>query len=207
MSENNSQLLIFTKSPILGQVKTRLQPAYTPEQSLKLHEYLVLKTLSLSRQLNNIDTELCCSPNRNTSFFLQCENEYPVSLGNQQGEDLGERMAFSFSVALQKYNKVVVIGTDCPSIDQDYLEKAFLALDDNDAVIGPAFDGGYVLLGLRIFSPDLFSEIDWGSNQVFQQTRKKLDNLGWSYHELAIMHDLDRPEDVNRYHDLLTDII
>jgi len=115
-------------------------------------------------------------------------------------------MAFSFSVALQTHEKVVVIGTDCPDIDKHYITQAFYALDENDAVIGPAVDGGYVLLGLRKFSPDLFSDISWGSDKVFSQTQKVLNNLSWSYKELDIMHDLDRPEDLLRYKDLLNEI-
>ena len=81
------------------------------------------------------------------------------------------------------------------------------ALDVHDVVIGPAADGGYVLLGLSKFSPELFRDISWGSEQVLTQTQKKLDNLDWSYHELAIMHDIDRPEDVQRHKDLLDTII
>ena len=207
MTKKSNKLVIFTKSPVLGEVKTRLQPVYSVEQSLQLHKYLTLKTLSLTETLTGFDIELCCTPNRNTSYFLECENKYPVTLGDQQGSDLGERMAFSVSVALQTYNKVIVIGTDCPSIDQGYIEQAIQALDENDAVIGPAADGGYVLLGLRAFSLELFKDITWGSDQVLNQTKIKLDNLDWSYHELAIMHDIDRPEDVQRHQDLLDTVI
>ena len=202
-----NKLLIFTKSPVLGEVKTRLQPDYSPEESLKIHKKLLLNTLELSKKIEGIDVELCCTPDRNSSFFLNCENDFPIQLSNQEGADLGERMAFSLSVSLQTYEKVVVIGTDCPDIDEDYLQQAFDALSDVDTVIGPAEDGGYVLLGLKQFSPALFSGIHWGSDAVFKQTQKVLSDLSWSYHELGIMHDLDRPEDLHRYKDLLTEII
>ena len=206
MNKSLNKLLIFTKSPVLGEVKTRLQPDYSTEQSLKIHKILTLNTLELSKCLIELDVELCCTPDRNTLFFLDCENNFSVTLNNQQGVDLGERMAFSFSVALQTYEKVVVIGTDCPDIDKDYITQAFDALNDNDAVIGPASDGGYVLLGLRKFSLDLFTNISWSSDQVFSQTKKVLNDLSWSYAELGIMHDLDRPEDLLRYEDLLNEI-
>ena len=151
MNIKPNKLLVFTKSPVLGEVKTRLQPEYSPAQSLSLHKIMMLNTLALAEKLNDFDTELCCTPNRNTMFFLDCENRFPVTLSDQLGDDLGERMAFSLSVALQTYDKVIIIGTDCPEIDEDYINQAIQALDDVDAVIGPAADGGYVLLGLRSF--------------------------------------------------------
>ena len=198
-----NKLLIFTKSPVLGEVKTRLQPEYSQEQSLLVHKNLLLNTLDRTKSIKGIDIELCCTPDRTTMFFLDCENKFPIALSNQYGADLGERMAFSFSVALQTYEKVVVIGTDCPDISEDYIAQAFLALDDNDATIGPAVDGGYVLLGLRKFSPEIFQDVSWGSGTVFVQTENALNELSWSYTELGIMHDVDHAEDLQRYPELL----
>ena len=206
MAKSLNKLLIFTKSPVLGEVKTRLQPDYSAEQSLIIHKRLMLNTLELTKDLTCFDIELCCTPDRNTLFFLGCENNFPITLNNQQGADLGERMAFSFSVALQTYEKVVVIGTDCPDIDKDYITQAFDALNEYDAVIGPAADGGYVLLGLRKFSLELFTNISWSSDKVFSQTQKVLNDLSWEYKELGIMHDLDRPEDLLRHKNLLNEI-
>ena len=206
MKKKSNKLLVFTKSPVLGEVKTRLQPEFSQEQSLKLHKHMMLNTLSVSEKLTNIDVELCCSPNRNTLFFLDCENRYPISLSDQLGDDLGERMAFSFSVALQTFDKVVIIGTDCPAINGDYIEQAINALDDVDVVIGPAEDGGYVLMGLRKFSVKLFSDFAWGSDTVLAQTKQVINELSWSSKELGIMHDVDRPEDLHRYQDLLNEI-
>lgn len=203
MKKNVHKLLIFTKSPILGTVKTRLQPDYSVEQSLNIHTALLEKTLGLTNNLKNIDIELCCTPSRNTLFFLNCENNYPIELTNQSGADLGERMALSMSVALQTYEKVIIIGTDCPDIDETYINDAFSALDYVDAVIGPAVDGGYVLLGLRKFSIEIFKNISWGSDTVYIQTENNLESLDWSYKELPIMHDIDRPEDLHRHPDLL----
>ncbi len=206
MPKRQNKLLIFTKSPVLGEVKTRLQPEYSPQQSLEIHKKLLLNTLALTPDLKNIDIELCCAPDRNTLFFLECENNFPISLNNQLGDNLGERMAYSLSVALQTHDKVVIIGTDCPELDKDYITQAFNSLNDVDAVIGPAEDGGYVLLGLQKFSIELFSNINWGTDSVLAQTRLVLNDLSYSYQELGIMHDLDRPQDVARYHYLLNDV-
>lgn len=206
MSKYLNKLLIFTKSPVLGEVKTRLQPEYSQEQSLELHKKLLLNTLSLTKKLKGLDVELCCTPNRNSLFFLDCENNFPVMLSNQEGVDLGERMAFAFSVALQRHEKVIIIGTDCPAINENYIQQAVQALDDADAVIGPAADGGYVLLGLTKFSAELFRDISWGTDKVLAATRNALNELAWSYKELGIMHDIDRAEDLLRYKDLLNEM-
>ena len=207
MPKKENKLLIFTKSPILGEVKTRLQPEYSPEQSLAIHKTLLLKTLALTNELDNIDIELCCAPDRNTLFFLECENSYPITLTNQQGVNLGERMAYSLSVALQTHQKVVIIGTDCPELNKDYITQAFNHLNDVDTVIGPAEDGGYVLLGLQRFAIELCNDFQWGSDAVLAQTRQVLNELSFSYEELGIMHDLDRPEDLARYKNLFNEII
>jgi hypothetical protein len=203
MPRKLNKLIIFTKSPVLGEVKTRLQPDYSPEQSLFVHKKLISHTLELTKSLKNIDVELCCAPDRNTSYFLSCENNYPITLNNQQGDDLGERMAFSMSVSLQTYEKVVVIGTDCPDINEDYINQAFAALNSNDVVIGPAMDGGYVLLGLKKFSIEIFNNISWSTDKVLSQTKKNLKNLSLEYNELDVMHDLDRPEDLRKYKEFL----
>lgn len=193
-----NKLLIFTKSPVLGEVKTRLQPDYTLEQSLHVHKKLIFNTLALTNEADDIDIELCCTPDRNTSFFLECENNFPIVLSNQEGTDLGEKMAFSLSVALQTCEKVVIIGTDCPEINIDYINQAFEALNSNNAVIGPAVDGGYVLLGLNQFNITLFKNITWSSKHVLSQTKQALKKLSWSYKELGIMRDLDRPADLEK---------
>lgn len=203
MPKKLNKLLIFTKSPVLGEVKTRLQPDYSPEQSLLVHKKLISHTLEMTKSLKNMDIELCCAPDRNTSFFLECENNYPITLNNQQGDDLGERMAFSLSVSLQTYEKVVVIGTDCPDIDEQYINQAFEALNSTDVVIGPAKDGGYVLLGLKKFSIDIFNNIPWSTDKVLSKTKQILKNLSWDYKELDEMQDLDRPEDLQKYEKFL----
>lgn len=203
MSKKPSKLIVFTKAPVLGEVKTRLQPEYTPEQSLKLHTKLVLNTLDMVSNINDIDAELCCTPNRNNLFFLECENKYKLTLNDQLGDELGERMAFSLSLALQTYDKVIVIGTDCPELNEEYIEDAFKKLDNTDVVIGPAADGGYVLLGLRKFAIELFTDIEWGTSSVLQLTREALEKLGWQWHELETKHDIDRPEDLHRFENLL----
>ena len=113
-------------------------------------------------------------------------------------------MKNALAEALTDYSEVVVIGTDCPEITPEYLNKAFSKLENGvDAVIGPAMDGGYVLLGLRRFSPLLFENVHWGTEQVLSETRKILELQGWQWDELNSLRDIDTPEDLTYFPEIL----
>lgn len=112
------------------------------------------------------------------------------------------RMQGALTDALRRAPAAVLIGSDCPGYSAAYLCSAFTALATHDAVLGPAHDGGYVLIGLRRIDPSLFAAIPWGTGDVLAHTRTRLAALGWHWHELATQHDIDRPEDLLHYPDL-----
>lgn len=94
----------------------------------------------------------------------------------------------------------ILVGTDCPLLDRSVVLQACAALEQgHEAVVGPAEDGGYVLLGLRRISPRLFTGIEWGGDRVLARTRETLEALGWCRRELDTLWDLDRPDDLRRY--------
>jgi rSAM/selenodomain-associated transferase 1 len=105
-------------------------------------------------------------------------------------------MAAALARALQRTDRAVLIGSDCPGYHSGYLKAALGALTDHDAVLGPAADGGYVLIGLSRYAPQLFAKMPWGTGKVLAQTRAALERLGWSWAELPTLTDLDRPEDL-----------
>jgi hypothetical protein len=108
-------------------------------------------------------------------------------------------MAFAFRKALQKVSSTLLIGTDSPSLNPDDIKEAANTLAQSvDAVITPAVDGGYLLIGLRHLIPDLFSKIPWGTNSVMEETRLRLRRLKWRWRELPQRWDVDRPEDLER---------
>jgi rSAM/selenodomain-associated transferase 1 len=122
------------------------------------------------------------------------------SLINQVGEDLGQRMSYAVTTGLNEYRYVILIGADCPNMSTDYLKQAVIALSNGaDAVLGPAEDGGYVLIGLRRTIPCLFDGLPWGTDKVLEMTRDCLRRVGWSWKELPVLWDLDRPEDLSRF--------
>jgi rSAM/selenodomain-associated transferase 1 len=115
-----------------------------------------------------------------------------------QGEgDLGDRMVRSLLNGFEKNAaQVIIIGTDCPDANSQILAQAFAQLQTFDLVLGPALDGGYYLIGLRRFIPELFLNIHWGTSQVFQQTVDVAKKLNISYVCLPALSDIDRPEDL-----------
>jgi len=204
MPFSSSKLIIFAKAPIAGAVKTRLQPQYSAQAAARLQEYFILKTIEMASNLKNIDIELSCAPDDSHLIFQKCVNQYGIISKPQQGNDLGERMKNALAEALTQYSQAVVIGTDCPEITSDYLNEAFSMLENGrDAVIGPALDGGYVLLGLRRVSPLLFENIDWGTDEVLSATQQKLRLLNWEWDELNTLRDIDTPEDLAHFPEIL----
>jgi uncharacterized protein len=196
----DSVLLIFCKAPVAGQVKTRLQPALTPEQSVAAHRQLTRLTMDRAFQQPLCTVVLCCSPDSEHPFFQQCAKDYPLMLTQQRGTNLGERMHLAITDALFRYRHAVLVGCDCPSLAADDLRQALQALEDgNDCVIAPAEDGGYVLIGLNAPQPGLFDDMDWGTGSVMAETRYRVVKAGLSLYELGMQWDVDTIEDWKRY--------
>jgi len=194
---NENLLMIFTKAPELGKVKTRLIPELGAEKARVIHVNLVMHTLE--RMVSNEwTTQLWCSPDCNSDFFMQMQQHFDVVLKPQMGEDLGQRMYHAFSETLRQYKHVIVIGTDCPVLEASHIRQSFAKIRTNTAVVIPATDGGYVLLGLNRVERALFSGIQWGTSQVMQFTRAHFIRLGWPCFEYPSLWDVDRPEDYQR---------
>jgi len=192
-----ARLMIFAKAPVAGAAKTRLAPVLGEQGAAELQARLTERTLALAINANLAPVELWCSPDCSHPFFQSATSATERRV--QHGQGLGERIAHAFATLLAHHPYAVLIGTDCPAMTQDYLARAFASLDGGaDAVIGPAEDGGYVLLGLRRMDKCLFEDVTWGTGKVLEQTRERLVALGWRWEELETLWDVDRPEDLER---------
>ncbi len=195
----DARLLIFAKAPIPGQVKTRLIPFLGASGAAALHEQLARQTLATAVNARLCPVQLWCWPDPNHAFFKDCRERYCADLYSQSGSGLGARMAHACEQTLRQAPYVIIIGTDCPGLSREDLSTACTALaQGHDAVIGPAEDGGYILLGLRTFAPILFDNMPWGSADVLDATRACFKQLRWRWRELPLQWDVDRPEDVER---------
>jgi hypothetical protein len=194
-------LIVFVKYPRPGMVKSRLAAAIGREQAAQAYRELAEKTLtqiSPTRQ-DSYDLAVCFDPASEHALFrewLGVQKKYFP----QQGDDLGQRMHHAFARAFHEgYTKAVIIGSDCPGISRDSINRSFGLLDGHDAVVGPARDGGYYLIGLKQALPELFCGIDWSTDRVLQQTRDVLQKLSLSCALLPMLRDVDRPEDWQWY--------
>ncbi len=203
MKRSETTLIVFARAPMPGRAKTRLIPALGKKGAAALHQRLLENTLDTITTLQQCKLELWCTPDTSHPSFKHLKNEYPLSLHQQQGADLGERMAHAMQRALMEKRDAIIIGTDCPELSADDILQAIDLLQQGyDAVIGPAVDGGYYLLGLKRFESSLFQNIRWGSDSVFQQTLARLDRAGMPYQTLTTKHDLDRPADLEHFPEL-----
>jgi rSAM/selenodomain-associated transferase 1 len=194
----SARIAVFAKAPIPGAVKTRLAAVLSPREAASLHERLVLHALATAVRACAGEVELWCDPDPSHPFFERCARESGATLKRQRGADLGERMRHAFEEALGAGHALVIIGSDCPALSPESLRTALDALRANDAVVTPAEDGGYVLLGISRPVPGLFEGVAWGSAHVMEQTRARLAAGGFAWKEFETSWDVDRPEDYAR---------
>jgi rSAM/selenodomain-associated transferase 1 len=195
-----SVLGIFGKRPEPGRVKTRLAAAIGPEAAAHLHEAMLFDLLDLWDASGVLAPGgrkvLVFDPGDAGPWF---DERVPASyaLQPQADGDLGSRMAEFFAGEFEEgATRVVLIGSDAPTLDPSFVVGAFLALEGRDVVLGPATDGGYYLVGCRHAVPPIFERIDWSTPEVLAQTIDRLDGKGLSVAVLPPWYDVDTPEGV-----------
>ena len=182
-------IIVFARAPVPGEAKTRLVPKLGAWRAARLHARLTLHALRTA-QLADRAVEL--HGTRRHTFFKDLKLKFRL----QRGKDLGERMHHALSKAK---GPAILIGTDCPMLTPADLRRAARWLRGGcEVVLAPAEDGGYVLIGARRISPEVFRGIEWGSSSVYQGTARRLSDLGYRWRALRPVWDVDRPEDLER---------
>jgi uncharacterized protein len=191
-------LIIFTRYPEAGKVKTRLIPALGAAGAAALHQRMVEHTLEKARALRQgkklaIEVWFTGGSIAQMQDWLGTDVAYqPQPVG-----DLGDRIASAFKSAFSKgYDAAVIVGTDCPDLNFTLLEKSFGILQQHELVLGPAIDGGYYLVGLRRFVPELFEGIAWSTQAVLGQTLAIAQQLNLAPVLLDCLSDVDLPQDL-----------
>jgi rSAM/selenodomain-associated transferase 1 len=197
--DNSCVVMVFTRAPAAGEVMTRLINELGEEGAASLYRELLERTVVTAVEADVGDVQLHCWPDTQHPWLRAMQNDYPVELVRQEGMDLGGRMHHAFAGALVRYSRAIITGCDIPQLAATDLITACEKLAEKQAVLGPAEDGGYYLIGLSRPCPALFYDIEWGRDNVLAKTRDRIRQQGLGFYELYPRWDVDRPEDVQRY--------
>ena len=185
-------LVIFAKAPLAGKVKTRLVPHLTPMDAAELYQAFILDTLDRLSPLRDVKHYMACYPSSADPFFIRLGKDYKIERLDQRGGDLGERMGGVVETLMNRgLERIVLVGADSPTLPTSYLEQAFAALKVQPVVVGPSQDGGYYLIGLSQWTPELFDDIPWGTEKVLELTLQRIHDLGMKCEVLPKWFDVD----------------
>lgn len=192
------RLAIFSKVPAPGRVKTRLQPLLSKSAAARLYLDL-LRTNAWACAETRIRTDIWLPPGSRSRQLARLAWRLGGTTRVQRGENLGQRMQHALNSQIIGSNRpLILIGADCPFIDSRYLGQAQRALIENDVVLGPALDGGFVLIGARRPLPSaMFRGVAWSSEEVLHQTMERIGEAGFRLALLPTLRDIDRPADLD----------
>lgn len=194
----DSCILFFVKYPAVGRVKSRLATGIGDKRACWLYRQFVVDLLDMLNSING-DIVICFDPFKGVKQYEDWIGK-DFRYISQSGSDIGYRMKNSLQWAFDKgYSTAVVIGSDSPDLPAIYIEQAFAKLDKNDAVIGPASDGGYYLIGFNAesFAPEVFKGVSWSSGSEFNETMKIFATKDdYSAYVLNMWHDVDVAADL-----------
>ena len=185
-------LIVFYRNPVRGAVKTRLAATVGDEKALQIFSKLALHTQDIVAEVA-VDKNVCYSESIQEGDVWPDHYQKTV----QHGADLGERMKDAFARGFRSgYNAICIIGTDCLELTGNIVVEAFESLRHADAVIGPAQDGGYYLLGMRKLYPEVFRNKAWSTETVCRDTIADFERLGLTFVKLPVLCDVDTEEDL-----------
>lgn len=196
----NTHIVVLVKQPQAAKVKTRLIPELGEQKAALLADAMIkhtLKTLLVVLEQNEqIQVNFCVAPDSKSEYWQQFKVHERIDISQQCSGDLGKRMATVARELMLDGSKLILIGSDCPAISADVLLKVHALLQSSDAVIHPASDGGYVLLGLSRYCEAVFTDIPWSTEQVAPRTLAALEQAAFKVKILETMNDIDEAEDL-----------
>ena len=188
-------IVLFAKAPRPGRVKTRLIPALSAEDSAALYEAFVR---DMWQRLRGVAPDSC---------FLYSDRAWPpyVELAGagraalQRGGDLGAKLLHGFEeLNAHGYDRILIVGSDSPTLPADYLRRGLDLLASKDAVLGPTLDGGYYAVGCRVPKAEMFNQVTWSSPATLEHTERAFEGMGWSIERLPQWYDVDTVDDLRR---------
>ena len=188
-------IVLFAKAPRPGRVKTRLIPALSAEDAAALYETFVR---DMWERLRLVAPDSC---------FLYSDRPWPSYVGLagpgrlalQRGDDLGAKLLHAFEeLRSHGYDRILIVGSDSPTLPAEYLRRGLDRLGSKDAVLGPTFDGGYYAVGCRVPKAGMFKRVTWSSPATLEETERAFESVGWSMERLPPWYDVDTIDDLRR---------
>jgi len=192
-----TDLIVYLKNPEPGKVKTRLQPHYSPEEAASLYRGFIEDTVET---VSSIGADRCWAAYTPADTRSDIETLIPSdwNLAAQAGDDLGSRMRQSMNASIATgAERVILIGSDIPSLPGSHITSAISRLDNADVVLGPTNDGGFYLIGIRSTLPDIFSNVTWSTDTAFEQTAEGIRSKELMMSLIPPWNDIDTPEDLD----------
>ena len=195
----DATVIVFARAPLPGRAKTRLAPKLGPWGAARLQARLTERAVRTALASRCGPVELHATPRARHPFFLKERRRLGITLREQSGSDLGERMHRALAAALRRRRYAILIGVDAPVLRAADLRRALRLLRSGcDTVLAPAEDGGYALIACRRARRPVFEHIEWGGNEVYPRTVERLSRLQLRWRALRTVWDVDRPADVER---------
>lgn len=190
------ELMLFAKQPIPGEVKTRLQPDYSPEQAAEIAAFLIRASVELASSAWPGDIALYVSPDMDHPLFRDLEREFHLRLALQAEGDLGVRMLSALRDGIGRQGCAAILGCDVPHCGWNVIDQANDSLARGRNVLGPTEDGGYYFIGLQEARAEFFEDMPWGSNKVLEKTVARAEELGMEFDMLKELRDIDTANDL-----------
>ncbi len=188
-------LILFAKDPVLGKVKTRLQQSLPADLVLQLYRCFLEDSIEKVLAVDEVDRFIGIFPDTASGFFKDSGKIEAFEFFVQEGVNLGEKMRRAFEGRFADgYRRVVIIGSDSPSLPKEYIEKAFQSTAD--LILGPSTDGGYYLIGMTGQTADVFSQVAWSTDSVLADTLKTVESADISLDLLPVWYDVDEIEEL-----------
>lgn len=191
---SDSLLMIFVKNLIPGMVKTRLAEDIGIDAALDVYMELVNQTNRVTQKVETDKTVYY-------SEYVEVEDVWDTGdfeVAVQKGNSLGEKMSIAFDEAFDSYNKVVLIGSDCYELTTKVIQHAFAQLEEHDLVVGPAEDGGFYLIGMKEYLPQLFQDKSYSTDTVLKELLEEAEEMELSVSQLPTLSDVDTLADLKK---------
>lgn len=189
----------MVRNPVVGRVKTRLIPAIGADRAHAVYCRLLEHALNVAAQLGPANATVWVDSSPLVDDLRGALEQRGLDYAYQHDGDLGQRMRQALSHGLQTCERTLLIGSDCPGYSLSYLQSAAALLETNDVVLGPAADGGYVMIGARRSCPEVFDNMPWSSPRLIGATRERLRKAGLQWQETTPLHDIDSAADLSAF--------